>query len=405
MNAPHAPPLLAAIEMAPRDPILGVTEAFNSDPNPRKVNLGVGVYCDDNGKVPLLECVRRAERVLTDKGGPHVYLPIDGIAAYDRAVRSLIFGAESELVQASRVITVQALGGTGSLKIGADFLRRFAPGAQVWISDPSWENHRALFEGAGFVVSAYPYYQASTHGLDIDGMIAALQKVPTGAIVVLHACCHNPTGVDPNDEQWGRIIEVVRARALLPFLDIAYQGFGAGIDADGAIVRRFAATPGPLFVASSFSKSFSLYGERVGALSIVAADRDEAARVLSQVKRVVRGNYSSPPTFGGQVVATVLDTPELRSLWEKELGDMRERIRANRHALVERLAVRAPKAEFDFMLRQRGMFSYSGLTAAQVARLRSEFSIYAIDTGRICVAALNSRNIDYVADAIAKVLA
>lgn len=405
MNAPHAPPLLAAIEMAPRDPILGVTEAFNADPNPRKVNLGVGVYCDDNGKVPLLECVRRAERALTDKGGPHVYLPIDGIAAYDRAVRSLVFGAESELVQAGRVVTVQALGGTGSLKIGADFLRRFAPGAQVWISDPSWENHRALFEGAGFVVNAYPYYQASTHGLDIDGVIAALQKLPAGAIVVLHACCHNPTGVDPNDEQWARIIEVVRARALLPFLDIAYQGFGAGIDADGAIVRRFAATPGPLFVASSFSKSFSLYGERVGALSIVAADRDEAARVLSQVKRVVRGNYSSPPTFGGQLVATVLDTPELRSLWEKELGDMRERIRANRHALVERLARRAPKAKFDFVLRQSGMFSYSGLTAAQVARLRSEFAIYAIDTGRICVAALNSRNVDYVADGIAEVLA
>jgi len=405
MNAPHAPPLLAAIEMAPRDPILGVTEAFNADPNPRKVNLGVGVYCDDNGKVPLLECVRRAERLLTDKGGPHVYLPIDGIAAYDRAVRGLVFGAESELVQAGRVVTVQALGGTGSLKIGADFLRRFAPGAQVWISDPSWENHRALFEGAGFVVNAYPYYQPSTHGLDIDGMIGALQKLPAGAIVVLHACCHNPTGVDPNEEQWGRIIEVVRARALLPFLDIAYQGFGAGIDADGAIVRRFAATPGPLFVASSFSKSFSLYGERVGALSIVAADRDEAARVLSQVKRVVRGNYSSPPTFGGQVVTMVLDTPDLRSLWEKELGEMRERIRANRHALVERLAVRAPKVKFDFMLRQSGMFSYSGLTAAQVGRLRSEFAIYAIDTGRICVAALNSRNIDYVADAIAEVLA
>jgi aromatic-amino-acid transaminase len=349
--------------------------------------------------------VHRAERALADKGGPHVYLPIDGIAAYDRAVRSLVFGAESDVVQAGRVVTVQALGGTGSLKIGADFLHKFAPGAQVWISDPSWENHRALFEGAGFVVNVYPYYQASTHGLDIDGMIAALQRLPAGAIVVLHACCHNPTGVDPNDDQWGRIIEVVRARALLPFLDIAYQGFGAGIDADGAIIRRFAATPGPLFVASSFSKSFSLYGERVGALSIVAADRDEAARVLSQVKRVVRGNYSSPPTFGGQVVAMVLDTPELRSLWERELGGMRERIRANRHALVERLALRAPSAKFDYMLRQCGMFSYSGLTATQVARLRSEFSIYAIDTGRICVAALNSRNIDYVADAIAKVLA
>lgn len=405
MNAPDTPPLLAAIEMAPRDPILGVTEAFNADPNPRKVNLGVGVYCDDQGRVPLLECVRQAEHALTDKGGPHVYLPIDGIAAYDRAVRNLVFGADSDVVQAARVVTVQALGGTGSLKIGADFLRRFAPGAQVWISDPSWENHRALFEGAGFAVNSYPYYSALTHGLDFEDMIGALERLPAGAIVVLHACCHNPTGVDPDDGQWGRIIEVVRARALLPFLDIAYQGFAAGIDADGAIIRRFAATPGPLFVASSFSKSFSLYGERVGALSIVASDRDEAARVLSQIKRVVRSNYSSPPTFGGQVVAMILETPELRALWERELGEMRDRIRSNRRALVDRLAARVPKAQFDFVLRQRGMFSYSGLTAPQVARLRSDFSIYAIDSGRICVAALNSRNIDYVADAIAHVIA
>jgi len=405
MNAPHAPPLLAAIEMAPRDPILGVTEAFNADPNPRKVNLGVGVYCNDQGKVPLLECVRQAEHALTNRGGPHVYLPIDGIAAYDRAVRSLAFDADSDIVKSGRAVTVQALGGTGSLKIGADYLRRFAPRAQVWISDPSWENHRALFEGAGFAVNSYPYYSAVTHGLDFEGMIGALERLPAGAIVVLHACCHNPTGVDPNDEQWGRIIEVVRARALLPFLDIAYQGFAAGIDADGAIIRRFAATAGPLFVASSFSKSFSLYGERVGALSIVATDRDEAARVLSQVKRVVRSNYSSPPTFGGQVVAMILETPELRALWERELGEMRDRIRSNRQALVERLAARAPNAEFGFVLQQRGMFSYSGLTAPQVARLRSDFSIYAIDSGRICVAALNSSNIDYVADAIATVIA
>ncbi|MGH8713373.1 MAG: aromatic amino acid transaminase [Casimicrobiaceae bacterium] len=403
MNALVAPPLLAAIEMAPRDPILGVTEAFNADTNPRKVNLGVGVYCDEDGKVPLLECVRRAERALTERGAPHIYLPIDGIAAFDRAVRNLLFGQDSEIVQSGRVVTVQALGGTGSLKVGADFLRRFAPGARVWISDPSWENHRALFEGAGFTVNAYPYYDPRTHGLDFTGMIESLQRLPAGAIVVLHACCHNPTGVDPGDQEWGRVIEVVRARGLLPFLDLAYQGFGAGIDADGAIVRRFAATPGPLFIASSFSKSFSLYGERVGALSISAAERDEAARVLSQVKRVVRGNYSSPPTFGSQVAATILETPELRALWESELGAMRERIQANRRSLVERLAARG--VDFGFVLQQRGMFSYSGLAAAQVARLRSEFAIYAIDTGRICVAALNSRNIDYVADAVARVMA
>jgi aromatic-amino-acid transaminase len=404
MNAPLAAPLLSAIELAPRDPILGVTEAFNADSNPHKVNLGVGVYTDEDGKVPVLECVRRAERAITDKGAPHVYLPIDGIAAYDRAVQKLVFGADSEIVQANRAVTVQAIGGTGGLKVGADFLRRFAPGAQIWISDPSWENHRALFESAGFTVSVYPYYDAATHGLDFERMTSTLERAPAGAIVVLHACCHNPTGVDPSPEQWGRILEVVRARGHVPFLDLAYQGFGDGVDADGAVVRRFAATPGPLFVASSFSKSFSLYGERIGALSIVAADRDEATRVLSQVKRVVRGNYSSPPAFGAQVVATVLGSTELSALWERELGAMRERIHANRRALVDRLAVHAPGADFRFVLTQRGMFSYSGLSKEQVARLRSEFAVYAIDTGRICVAALNSRNTDYVASAIATVI-
>ncbi|TMG87871.1 MAG: aspartate/tyrosine/aromatic aminotransferase [Betaproteobacteria bacterium] len=404
MNAPFAAPLLSAIEMAPRDPILGVTEAFNADPNPRKVNLGVGVYTDDDGKVPLLECVRRAELALTEKGAPHPYLPIDGIAAYDRAVQKLIFGADSEIVQAARAVTVQAIGGTGGLKVGADFLRRFAPGAQVWISEPSWENHRALFEGAGFNVNVYPYYDAAIHGLDFERMIETLDRVPTGSIIVLHTCCHNPTGVDPSAEQWGRILEVVRGHGQIPFLDLAYQGFGDGVEADAVVVRRFAATPGPLFVASSFSKSFSLYGERAGALSVVAADRDEAARVLSQIKRVVRGNYSSPPTFGSQIVATVLASPELSTLWDRELGAMRERIRANRRALVDLLAMHAPGEDFRFVLEQRGMFSYSGLTKEQVARLRSEFGVYAIDTGRICVAALNSRNTDYIARAIGAVI-
>jgi len=404
MNAPLAAPLLSAVEMAPRDPILGVSEAFHADPNPNKVNLGVGVYYDDNGKVPLLECVRRAEHAVTERSAPHVYLPIDGIAAYDRAVQKLVFGVDSEILRAGRVVTVQALGGTGALKVGADFLRRFAPAAQVWISDPSWENHRALFENAGFNVNVYPYYDAATRGLDFAGMVGALDRVPPGAIVVLHACCHNPTGVDPSPEQWGRILEVVRSRGHVPFLDIAYQGFGESLDADGSVVRRFAATPGPLFVASSFSKSFSLYGERVGALSIVATDRDEAARVLSQVKRLIRGNYSSPPTFGGQIVATILDSPELSSLWEKELGTMRERIQAIRRALVDRLTRHTSRADFRFVLEQRGMFSYSGLTREQVGRLRSEFAVYAIDSGRICVAALNDRNMVYVADAIATVI-
>jgi aromatic-amino-acid transaminase len=404
MNAPLSAPLLSAVELAPRDPIIGVTEVFNADPNPNKVNLGVGVYYDENGKVPLLECVRRAERAITERGTPHAYLPIDGIAAYDKAVQKLVFGADSEALQSGRAVTVQALGGTGALKIGADFLRRFAPVAQIWISNPSWENHRALFESAGFTVNTYSYYEPRSRGLDFAGMMKALERVPAGAIVVLHACCHNPTGVDPTTEQWLRILETVRARGQMPFLDLAYQGFGESLEADGAVVRRFAETPGPLFVSSSFSKSFSLYGERVGALSIVAADRDEAARALSQLKRVIRGNYSSPPSFGGQAVTTILESSELSALWQTELNAMRERILANRRALVDALAARAPAADFSFVLKQRGMFSYTGLTEEQVARLRREFSVYAIDTGRICVAALNARNVGYVADAIAKVL-
>jgi aromatic-amino-acid transaminase len=405
MNAPHTPSLFSAVELAPRDPILGITEAFNADPNPHKVNLGVGVYNDENGKLPLLECVKRAEREITDKGAPRGYLPIDGIAAYDKAVQALLFGSDNEIVRSGRAVTVQALGGTGGLKIGADFLRRFAPSADVYISDPSWENHRALFEGAGFIVHDYAYYDAKAHGLDFAAMRASLQRIPSSSVVVLHACCHNPTGADPTDVQWTEIIDIVRARGLLPFLDIAYQGFADGIDDDGVVVRRFAATPGPLFVSSSFSKSFSLYGERVGALSVVTTDRDEAARILSQLKRVVRANYSTPPTHGSQMVAMVLGSPELRAMWDAELAGMRERIRAMRRDLVAKLHELAPQANFDFVLKQRGMFSYSGLTKGQVHRLRDEFSIYALDTGRICVAALNSQNLDQVAKAIATVIA
>jgi len=403
MNAPVPASLLSAVEMAPKDPILGVTEAFNADPNPRKVNLGVGVYCNEEGKVPLLECVREAQKALEAKAAPHPYLPIDGIPAYDRAVQELVFGADSAVVQDGRAITVQAIGGTGALKIGADFLRRFLPSAQAYISDPSWENHRALFEGAGFAVNTYPYYDDATHGVDFEAMSRSLEAAPSGSVIVLHACCHNPTGADLDNEQWSRVIDIVRARGHIPILDIAYQGFGEGIAADGAIVGRFAATPGPLFVASSYSKSFSLYGERVGALSVAGSSRDEAARLLSQIKRVARANYSSPPSFGGQVVASVLTTPALRSLWERELEAMRLRIRENRRALVEALRARLPQRDFDFVLDQKGMFSYSGLSADQIQRLRNEFSIYAISTGRICVAALNSRNIGDVADAIATV--
>lgn len=407
MNAPlsSAASLLAAVELAPRDPILGVTEAFVADPNPKKVNLGVGVYNDDHGKLPVLECVKRAEQAIVEKNAPRGYLPIDGLATYDRAVQALLFGADSAAIKEGRAVTVQALGGTGGLKVGADFLRKFAPGAKVWISDPSWENHRALFENAGFTVNNYAYYDAKTRGLDFDGMLASLAKIPAGDVIVLHACCHNPTGVDPTPAQWQKILGAVRERGLVPFLDMAYQGFADGIDADGAVVRQFAATPGPLFVSSSFSKSFSLYGERVGAISIVAADKDEAARVLSQVKRLVRANYSNPPTRGSEIVAMTLASPELRGLWESELAGMRDRIKAMRALLVERLTARVPGRDFGYMLAQRGMFSYSGLIKEQVARLRSEYSIYAVDTGRICVAALNTKNVDYVADAMAKVWA
>jgi len=404
MSQSHPATLLSAIEMAPRDPILGITEAFNADKNPNKVNLGVGVYYDDNGKVPLLECVRKAETQLMEKATPRTYLPIEGLAAYDKAVQELVFGADSAVVQEKRAITVQALGGTGALKLGADFLKRFSPNSQVWISDPSWENHRALFESAGFTVNNYPYYDAATRGVNFDGMLAALKEMPAGAVVVLHACCHNPTGADLTEAQWTDVIKVVTERGLIPFLDMAYQGFGDGIAEDGKVVRRFADAGGPLFVSNSFSKSFSLYGERVGALSIVAASAEEAGRVLSQLKRVVRTNYSNPPIHGSQVVATVLSTPELRTQWEEELAGMRVRIREMRQALVEKLKAKAPGQDFDFVIKQRGMFSYSGLTKAQVERLRAEFSVYAVDTGRICVAALNSRNIDAVVDAIGKVL-
>ncbi|MYN10881.1 amino acid aminotransferase [Pseudoduganella aquatica] len=397
------PSVFSAIEMAPRDPILGITEAFNADTNPAKINLGVGVYYDNNGKVPLLSCVQKAEAALIAQPTPRTYLPIEGLAAYDKAVQELVFGADSAVIQEKRAVTVQAIGGTGALKIGADFLQRFAPGAQVYISDPSWENHRALFESAGFKVNNYTYYDAGTHGVNFAGMLADLKAMPAGSIVLLHACCHNPTGADLTSAQWDEIIAVVAANGLVPFLDMAYQGFGSGIAEDGAVVRRFAATGGPLLVSNSFSKSFSLYGERVGALSVVAASAEEAARLMSQLKRVVRTNYSNPPVHGGKVVATVLTTPELRQLWEDELAGMRVRIKEMRDAFVKKLKEKAPAHDFEFVREQVGMFSYSGLTKAQVEALRAE-SIYAVDTGRICVAALNSTNIDKVVDAIAKVL-
>ncbi|MGP0148491.1 amino acid aminotransferase [Pseudomonas oryzihabitans] len=396
--------LFSAVEMAPRDPILGLNEAYNADARPHKVNLGVGVYYDEQGRIPLLRAVAEAEKQRVAAQAPRGYLPIEGIAAYDQAVQHLLFGAESSLVRDGRAITVQAVGGTGALKIGADFLKRLLPDAVVAISDPSWENHRALFESAGFPVQTYRYYDAASNGLNREGFLADLQALPERSVVVLHACCHNPTGVDLQPADWQAVLDVVKARNLVPFLDIAYQGFGDGIEEDAQAVRLFADSGLTFLVSSSFSKSFSLYGERVGALTLVSESREESARVLSQVKRVIRTNYSNPPTHGATIVATVLSNPELRALWEAELGEMRQRIRTMRNALVEGLAAAGASRDFAFVNAQRGMFSYSGLTAEQVERLKSEFGIYAVSTGRICVAALNERNLPPTIQAIAAVL-
>ncbi len=396
--------LFSAVEMAPRDPILGLNEQYNADTNPNKVNLGVGVYFDDNGKLPLLACVQAAEKALMDKAAPRGYLPIDGIAAYDNAVKALVFGADSDVVKSGRVSTVQAIGGTGGLKIGADFLKKISPQAKVLISDPSWENHRAIFQNAGFEVGSYRYYDAATRSVNFDGMLADLNAAAPGTIVVLHACCHNPTGYDITPEQWDQVIAAVKAKGLTAFLDMAYQGFGHGIQEDGAVVGKFVAAGLNIFVSTSFSKSFSLYGERVGALSVVASNKEEADRVLSQLKVVIRTNYSNPPTHGGAVVAAVLGNPELRALWEKELGEMRVRIKAMRQKLVDGLKAAGVQQDMSFITTQIGMFSYSGLSKDQMVRLRSEFGVYGTDTGRMCVAALNSKNIDYVCQAIAKVI-
>ena len=389
----------ANIEQAPPDPILGLTEAFNADPNPNKVNLGVGVYQDGTGKVPILRVVKEAESRWLDKEDSKSYLPIDGSPAYNKAVQALLFGADSSVTQDGRAVTVQALGGTGALKVGADFLRRFFPESGVWISEPSWENHRALFESAGFRVSSYRYYDPETHGLDLDGMLSALSGLPARAIVVLHAACHNPTGVDLSPDQWSRVAAIVQERELIPYLDFAYQGFGDGVEEDAAAVRAFATAGIPCLIASSFSKSFSLYRERVGALTVVTEDAAESKRVLSQLKRVIRTNYSNPASHGGQVVALTLGDPELRSRWEAEVAEMRERIWSMRALFVRTL--RDKGQDFAFIERQRGMFSYSGLPLPVVHRLREARSLYILDSGRICVAAMNERNIGYICDSIA----
>ena len=396
--------LFASVQLAPKDPIFGLTEAYTADQRPGKVNLGVGVYYTDDGKVPLLKAVLAAEQEVVAKQSPRAYIPIEGPNPYNSAVQNLLFGADSPLIKEGRVVTAECLGGTGALRVGGDFVKRLDTGAPAAISAPSWENHRGIFESAGYQVLEYTYFDPKTRGVDFDGMVKSLESFQAKTLVILHACCHNPTGADLTAEQWKKIISICQSRELIPFLDIAYQGFASGIEQDGAAVRMFADSGMSFFVSSSFSKSFSLYGERVGALSIVTQSKEESARVLSQLKRVIRTNYSNPPTHGAAIVATVLNSPTLRQMWEDELAEMRERIKAMRHGLNQKLAASGVQQDFSFIEAQRGMFSYSGLTADQVAKLQEQDGIYALSTGRICVAALNTKNLDRVAQAIARVL-
>lgn len=392
------------VKLAPADPILGLNEAFRTDERTSKVNLGIGVYLDENGQMPLMECVRAAEDRLAAAAKPHAYLPIDGLPDYVRLVRELTFGADSPAVVQGRIATAQSLGGTGALKVGADFIATLSPGSPVLISDPSWENHRAIFTRAGFTVGTYRYYDAEAKGIDVDGMVADLEAARPGTVVVLHACCHNPTGYDLTPEQWDRVIGVIADHDLIPFLDMAYQGFGAGVAEDGAVISRFVAAGLPVFVSTSFSKSFGLYGERIGALHIVCRDAEEATRVLSQVKICIRTNYSNPSTHGAAIVASVLGDPTQRASWEQELGRMRDRIKQMRTRLVD--ALRAEGVEdMDFIAQQIGMFSYSGLSRDQMLMLRRDHGIYGTEKGRMCVAALNDGNLEAVAKAVATVRA
>lgn len=398
------PSPFVSVPQAPPDPILGLNEAFNADPNPNKVNLAVGVYKDDQGRVPLLKCVRKAEEQWLAREDTKTYLPIDGIPGFLKCTQSLILGREASAMADGRVVTVQAPGGTGALRVGADFLRRFMPDAQVWISSPSWENHKALFEAAGFTVNSYPYFDAGAHSLDFEGMMAALNNLPAGSIVVLHACCHNPTGVDPTRDQWGDIVNVCSERGLVPFIDFAYQGFGDGLEEDAYAVRAFADAGTPCLVASSFSKCFSIYRERVGALTVLTASAQEAQRVLSQLKRVIRTNFSNAISHGAQVVNLILNDEALRAEWEQEVASMRQRIWRMRSLFWDTLARKGVRRDFSFIVRQKGMFSFTGLTVDEVRRLRQEYSIYIVESGRVCVAAMNEANLDYICSAIAGVI-
>lgn len=393
------------VDAYPGDPILTLVETFHKDLSEQKVNLGIGLYYDEQGRIPLLPSVQQAETQRAATLTPRPYLPMEGAANYRTAVQHLLFGARHKAVNAGRIATIQTIGGSGALKIGADFLKRYFPGSEVWVSDPTWDNHKAMFEGAGIKVHDYPYYDAVTGGVRFADMLACLQNMPARSIVLLHPCCHNPTGVDLSREQWDRVIAVVVEQGLIPFMDIAYQGFGDGLDDDAYAIRAMTDAGVSFFVSNSFSKNLSFYGERCGGLSVVCQTSDEADRVLGQLKATVRRNYSSPPTHGGQITAAVMTQPELHAMWVNEVTEMRTRIKAMREKLYSVLSAKVPGRDFSYFIQQRGMFSYTGLTPEQVDRLREEHAVYLVRSGRMCVAGLNSRNVEYVADAIAAVLA
>jgi aromatic-amino-acid transaminase len=386
------------------DPILGVTEAFRADNHPSKVNLGVGIYQDADGKVPVLEAIKRAAEIWATSEDNKSYLPIDGVPGYNLATQELIFGKGSPLIAEKRIATIQSVGGSGALKLAVDFIKKFFPNTTLVLSDPSWENHRVIFEAAGMKVNTYPYYDPKTNGLKTPEMLSSLRQLPSGTTVLLHACCHNPTGVDLPMESWEEIATICQERNLIPFIDCAYQGFGDGLETDAAPIRMFADKNLTFFVASSYAKSFSIYRERVGALSVVTGSAKETANVISQLKRIVRTIYSSPPSYGAQLVGIALSNPELRSLWETELAGMRERIQKMREVFSTRLRDLLPDRDFSFILKQKGMFSYSGLTADVIRELRERYHIYALESGRICVAAMNHKNMDYICDAIATIV-
>jgi aromatic-amino-acid transaminase len=386
------------------DPILSLNEAFQKDPRTAKVNLSIGIYFDNEGRIPMLPSVREAEHRVVNSAGARPYLPMEGAANFRTAVQQLLFGVAHPAAQAGRIVTIQSVGSSGGLKVGADFIKRYFPDSAVYLSDPTWDNHRAVFEGANLVCKTYPYYDPATGGLRFDAMLAALKALPERSVVLLHACCHNPTGVDLTPAQWQALVPVLRDGGLIPFLDLAYQGYGDSIEADAYSVRLFADEGLSFFVANSFSKSMSLYGERCGALSVVCPDAGQAVNVLGQLKFTIRRNYSNPPLHGGQLVARVLADADLRAMWEAEVSAMRERIQAMRRSLHAVISAKLPGRDFSYFLTQRGMFSYTGLTAAQCDRLKDEFGVYLLRSGRMCVAGLNTGNVEATAAAMAAVL-